>query len=189
MPSITSNHSGEARLYFEAIYNATREMTAVDARAIAQLPQRENLLARPYNDCCRICHFPGHDCDSIWNANACRLALTSTICFWEDMIVHIKGLCNIDSAFFAALSENYATYEMRLDSSPLLGTTFEEIFANRLTRNYLKFQNHYARIRSKAEVILSDFELGKYDFITRELNYYLLRGATRKYRDNCLFHL
>lgn len=180
MPSSDSPRSAQARLSFEALFKATREMTPVGAKGIPECPKRDNLLARPIHNVCRICHYPGHQCDSVKRANSCRVAIMSTIRFWEDMADHIICLYRASDDFHDAIDDNVPTYAMRLDSSPLQGNTFEQIFVNRLTRNYLRFQSHYASIRPKAMVILNDQDRNKYEMITRDLNEFLLKSSSRK---------
>lgn len=176
-----SSHSDDhVRLALDALSKAVREMTPVGSKTIPSSPARFNLLARPHYQTCRICHYPGHQCNKINQANSCRVAIMSTVGFWEDMTVHISYLYSFHEPFHNAILENKPTYDMRLDTAPLKGKNFEEIFVNRLTRNYLKFQSHFAGIRPKAQVILGEKDIARYEAVSKKLNDFLLKEMSRK---------
>jgi hypothetical protein len=170
--------SNEVNIAWAALSNAVRELTPVGYKPIPPNPVRMNLLARSHTFRCRICNYPGHQCDNIANSTACRTAITSTIGFWEDMAVHISNLYSTHDAFNFAIRANEPTYAMRLDNSPLKGIKFEDIFVDRLTRNYLKFQSHFAGIKPKAMKILQQEDLEQYEAVTKTLNDFLLKGQS-----------
>jgi hypothetical protein len=177
--SSPQNQTDQVRFTFEALRNAVREMTAVGAKAIPINPRRFNLLARPHTQTCNICKYPGHQSNNVNDANACRVAIMGTVGFWEDMAAHISYLYSIHENFHNAINANNPVYKMRLDNCPPLGSSFEEIFVNRLTRNYLKFQSHFASIRPKAQHILSQHDQQRYENTTKKLNDFLLKEASR----------
>lgn len=53
------------------------------------------------------------------------------------MAGHISTLYGAHEPFYAAVNASKPTYAMRLDDYPPPGKSFEEIFVNRLTCNYL----------------------------------------------------
>ena len=182
--SASSNNQEQLRVSMEALQAACRDMTPVGAKAIPPSPVRFNLLAQPLRSTptCRICKYPGHQTNDLNNANACRIAVMSTVGFWEDIAVHVAFLCGAHEDFATAIKAIEPTYEMRLDDSPLKGKSFVEIFVNRLTRNYLKFQAHFKGIRPKAMVFLSRDHYQRYEAVTLKLNEFLLKGQTCKSR-------
>lgn len=174
------NCSTEIHVSWEALSKAVRELTPVGYKPIPPCPVRMNLLARSHTSVCRVCHYPGHQSDSTAKSTTCRMAIMSTIGFWEDMAIHISCLYNSHDAFNSAIRANEPTYEMRLDNTPLKGLKFEEIFVNRLTRNYLRFQSHFACIKPKAMKILQQEDSERYEAVTQKLNDFLLKGQSRK---------
>lgn len=180
MSSSPDNDKEQVRMALDALNSAVREMTPVGTKIIPASPNRFNLLARPHRQACRICNYPGHQSENIQKSNGCHIAIMSTVGFWENIVVHIAVLYSDHKQFHAAITENNPTYNMRLDNSPLVGKTFVEIFVNRLTCNYLKFQSHFSGIRPKAMVILQEHDLERYDTVTKKLNDFLLKGQTCK---------
>jgi CCR4-NOT transcription complex subunit 2 len=155
-------------------------MTPVGSKAIPQNPVCFNLLARSqYGQTkCRICNYPGHQSPSLANSRACHAAIMSTIDFWADMAVHISMLYSLHEPFHKAIVNNEPAYAMRLDTWPMKGRTYEEIFVERLAANYLKFQSHFAGIRPKAKVMLTEEEMKRYEDVTGRLDDYLLKGRS-----------
>jgi CCR4-NOT transcription complex subunit 2 len=108
------------------------------------------------------------------------VALMSTVGWWEDVAVHGAFLYEVHEEFRKAANANEPDYEMRHDSSPIKGKTFEEIFVNRLTRNYLKFQAHFNTIRPKAMKFLHEHDVARFQQVSTKLNDLLLKGQTCK---------
>ncbi|KAF1843552.1 uncharacterized protein K460DRAFT_288673 [Cucurbitaria berberidis CBS 394.84] len=157
---------------------AVREMTPTGAKPVPTNPHRFNLLARHLNAGCRICSLPGHQSDNIKKAATCRTALLSLIGFWEDIAADVSFLYQQSERFQKAIVANRPTYEMRLDNGPLTGGDLEVVLVDRLTRNWLKFQAHFSRIRAKANVVLDEGDLGRYERVLQNLNGFLLGGLT-----------
>jgi hypothetical protein len=178
MTSLAGDRSACVCLALDAISKAVREMTPVGAKNIPINPVRQNLLARPQKPICRICRYPGHESSNVENASACRAAFMSTVGFWEDMSTHVQLLYVEDEKFAIAVRTSKPTYDMRTDGSPLKGQLFEDIFVNRLTCNYLKFQAHFAGIRPKAEVFLRKSDKERYVAVTQTLNEFILGGLS-----------
>ncbi|KAF2019341.1 hypothetical protein BU24DRAFT_459026 [Aaosphaeria arxii CBS 175.79] len=163
----------------EVLAGAVRAMTAVGADSSQGNTSITNALARPHHgSLCRICHLPGHHSDHISQADACLTEILKLFEFWDEMKTHILFLYSFHDPFKAAIDEQEPTYEMRLNSSPLRGQTFEQIYVNRLTSNYLKFQAHFARIRAKAVYLMSAKEAEYYGAVVEDLNDVLLKGKT-----------
>jgi CCR4-NOT transcription complex subunit 2 len=158
-----------------------REMTPAGAKPVPTNPSRFNLLARPINNGCRVCGIPGHSSNSIQASGTCRTALLSLIGFWEDVSVHISALYQHSERFQKAIVANNPTYDMRLDGGGLKGGDLEDVLVERLTRGWLKFLAHFSRIRAKANAMLTDVDLGRYEVVSRNLNGFLLDGLTRKW--------
>ena len=108
------------------------------------------------------------------------MAIMSTVNFWEDMADHISHLYQESERFQKAIVNSKATYEMRLDGSPKIGGSMEEVIVHSLTKNYLKFQSHFTGIRLKAVRILRDEDMTRYERVSKMLNGFLLDGCTRK---------
>lgn len=70
---------------------------------------------------------------------------------------------------------------MRLDNAKVVGGCMEEVIVNGLTKNYLKFQSHYAGIRPKVMVFMQEGDGERYKEITGRLNDFLLHGASCEY--------
>ena len=181
MSSPTNGNADLVRQTLIVLSAAVREMTPTGAKLIPTHPDRFNLLARPSHAGCRICGLPGHQSDSIKKASLCRTAILSVIGFWEDLVPHISFLYQHSERFQKAIVANQPTYEMRLDDGPLKGGDLEAVLVDRLTRNWLKFQAHFSRIRAKANVLLDEGELGRYERVGQNLNGFLLNGLTRKF--------
>ncbi|KAF2260738.1 hypothetical protein CC78DRAFT_584521 [Lojkania enalia] len=168
----------------QQLAGAVREMTPLGAKTIPKNPERFNLLARPYRygqSTCSVCKYPGHQCSSVRNAGKngpCRNAIMSTVGFWEDVSAHIAALYQSHQRFADAIKKNVATYDMRLDNSAQIGGSIEEVIVNCLTRNYLKFQSHFAGIRPKAAAILDKNDYARYEGVTHRLNEFLLHGSS-----------
>ncbi|KAF2705675.1 hypothetical protein K504DRAFT_484505 [Pleomassaria siparia CBS 279.74] len=178
--SFQSPSSDEIRSELMALAVVVREMNPHGTRPIPTNPDRFNLLARSWKNTCRMCNLPGHTSSSVEKADACRVAIMSTVGFWEDVADHISHLYRESERFHNAISEMMATYEMRLDSSPKISGSTEEVIVHSLTKNYLKFQSHFAGIRPKAVKILRNEDLARLERINRTLNAFLLDGYTRK---------
>jgi hypothetical protein len=174
------NGAEQSRLRLMALSNAVREMVPAGTRSIPTKPERFNLLARPWKDTCRFCNLPGHYSTSTEKASACRTAIMSTISFWEDMADHISHLYQESERFQKAIANSKATYEMRLDGSPKISGSLEEVIVHSLTKNYLKFQSHFTRIWPKAVRILREEDMARYERVSNILNGFLLNGSTRK---------
>jgi CCR4-NOT transcription complex subunit 2 len=156
-------------------------MTPAGAKAIPSNPVRFNLLARPVTNGCRICGFPGHSSANVKASTACRVAILSLIGFWEDVAAHVSFLYRSSDRFQKAIVANKPKYEMRLDDGGLKGGDLEDVLVERLTRGWLKFLAHFARIRAKANVMLSQEDLGAYEVAVRNLSGFLLDGMTCKF--------
>jgi hypothetical protein len=170
----------ESRLRLMALSNAVREMVPAGTRSIPTNPEHFNLLARPWKDTCRFCNLPGHHSTSTEKASACRTAIMSTVSFWEDMFNHISHLYQESERFQKAIAGSKATYEMRLDESPKISGSMEEVIVHSLTKNYLKFQSHFTGIRPKAVRILKEEDMARYERVSKTLDEFLLDGYTRK---------
>jgi CCR4-NOT transcription complex subunit 2 len=168
-----------------ALSAAVREMTPTGAKAIPANPSRFNLLARPSSNNCRICGLPGHSSANVQQSVRCRTAIVSLIGFWEDAANHVSFLYQHSDRFQRAVQENKPTYEMRLDNGGLKGGDIEDVLVERLTRGWLKFQSHISRNRAKANVILDEAELGRYEDVSQNLNGFLLNGLTCKSCARC----
>jgi CCR4-NOT transcription complex subunit 2 len=153
-------------------------MTPAGAKPVSSTPSRFNLLARPNFNSCRVCGLPGHSSPNINILSACRTALLSIVGFWEDMLAHVSFLYQHSDRFKKAVVTNEPTYEMRLDDGDLKGGDLENVLVERLTRSWLKFASHFARIRAKANVILIDADLVRYQVVLQNLNGFLLHGMT-----------
>lgn len=186
-PSDTTD-AEQVRRALMALSTVVREMAPAGAKKIPTAPERFNLLARPHHDTCRICNLPGHHSPSAQKAAACRVAILSLIGFWEDVSGKVSCLYNSSTRFNKAITNSVATYEMRLDDAPLVGGDIEVVLVDRLTRNYLKFQSHFARIRAKANVILNEQGIARYEKVSQTLNGFFLNGQTRKSPQQCLGH-
>jgi CCR4-NOT transcription complex subunit 2 len=176
----TGTHADCVRQSLVILSTVVREMTPAGAKPIPMNPLRINLLARPVNNGCRVCGIPGHSSTNIQASSACRTALQSVIGFWEDTTVHISSLYQHSERFQKAIVANKPTYEMRLDGGGLKGGDLEDVLVERLTRGWLKFLAHFSRIRAKANAMLTDADLGRYDVVSRNLNGFLLDGLTCK---------
>jgi hypothetical protein len=172
----------QSLLFLSAV---VREMTPAGAKAIPSNPARFNLLARPVTNGCRICGFPGHSSTNIKASTACRVAILSLIGFWEDVAAHVSFVYRSSDRFQKAIVANKPTYEMRLDDGGLKGGDLEDVLVERLTRGWLKFLAHFARIRAKANVMLSQEDLGAYEVAVRNLSGFLLDGMTCKFALLC----
>lgn len=164
-----------------ALSAVAREMTPAGAKPIPAQPNRFNLLARPITKGCRICGIPGHSSANTNCSSACRTALLSLIGFWEDVGDHVALLYRDSERFQKAICANEPTYEMRLDAGGLKGGDLEDVLVERLTRGWMKFHAHFARIRAKANVILTEADVGRYEELARKLRGFLLNGMTRKF--------
>lgn len=181
MSSPANDNADRVRKALVVLSAAVREMTPTGAKPVPTHPDRFNLLARPSHSACRICALPGHHADNIKNAALCRDAILSLIGFWEDINPHISFLYQHSERFQKAVVTNQPTYAMRLDDGPVQGGDLEGVLVDRLTRNWLKFQAHFARIRAKANVLLDAEELGRHERVGQNLNGFLLNGLTRKF--------
>lgn len=180
MSSLQPLDEDGVRCTLKTLLDVTREMTWAGGKTIPATPVRFNLLARPQSSTCRVCGLAGHQSQSVNKAEACRVALLSLINFWEDQAQNLKPLYHSSLRFSMALANNKPIYEMRLDDTPPIAGDVEIVIVDRLTRNYLKFLNHFARIRAKAMVILSETDRYRYDYVTEVLNDLLLKGQTRE---------
>ncbi|CAO2652970.1 Nn.00g023810.m01.CDS01 [Neocucurbitaria sp. VM-36] len=178
MSFTTNDDADSVRQNLVALSAAVREMIPAGAKPMPTVPERFNLLARPSHAGCRICGLPGHQSNNINKATACRTAMLSLIGFWEDIATHVSFLYQHAERFRQAIVANRPTYEMRLDDGPVKGGDLEVVLVDRLTRNWLKFQAHLARIRAKANVVLEERELVRYETVTANLNGFLLDGLT-----------
>ncbi|KAH7064152.1 hypothetical protein BKA63DRAFT_586722 [Paraphoma chrysanthemicola] len=175
-PSVCDAAQIRTSLMFLA--QVVREMTPAGAKPIPSNPSRFNLLARPAFNACRVCGLPGHLSTNIKTAAACRGAILSLTGFWEDIAGHVSFLCRGHDRFHKAILDNKPTYEMRLDNGGLKGGDLEDVLVERLTCGWLKFLAHFARIRAKANVILSQQDLTEYEIGVRNLSEFLLNGLT-----------
>ncbi|CAI6337558.1 unnamed protein product [Periconia digitata] len=173
-----------------ALSEAVREMTPLGAKRIPAAPDRFNMLvcypgyfetARSYNNNnCRICDLPGHHSTNVKNAAACHTAIISLLGFWEEQAQNIKFLYSTSNRFYDAVQKMTVTYDMRLDSLTQVGGSMEEVIADRMTRNYLKFQAWFARVQAKLNAILDMEGLDgkRYEEISALLNRRLLKGES-----------
>ncbi|PSN69278.1 hypothetical protein BS50DRAFT_491107 [Corynespora cassiicola Philippines] len=170
----------DTRIYLslKGLYDAVREMNPAGAKPIPAQPNCFNFLARPHLKTCHVCSLAGHSSENAHNATACRIALMSTIRFWENMSSEIIFLYKASTRFNNAIKSNVATYDMRLNNSPVVGGSMETVLVHSLTHNYLNFQAHCARIRAKANLFLNEVDLCRYDEVSETLNKYLLNGYT-----------
>ncbi|KAF2877522.1 hypothetical protein BDV95DRAFT_601905 [Massariosphaeria phaeospora] len=168
----------EIRVGLTALSNLVREMIPSGAKPIPANPDRFNLLARPGYKTCRVCGLPGHECHRVDKAVACRVAMLSLIGFWEDVAAQLAFLYSKSRRFQEAVCANVATYEMRVDGTPLKSGAMEVVVLDRLTRNYLKLVSLYARIRPKALHFMHKADLARYESVTKTLNGFLLDGLT-----------
>lgn len=159
-----------------------RQMTPAGAKPVPTTPSNFNLLARPVHNGCRICSLPGHSSANIKSSAACRIALLSLIGFWENVVPHISLLYKHSERFQKAIIASEPTYDMRLDDGGLKGGATEDVLVERLTRNWLKFVAHFARVRAKANVILGEVEIARYERLARTMNGFFLNGLTRELR-------
>jgi CCR4-NOT transcription complex subunit 2 len=164
-------HADRVRQSLVILSTVVREMTPAGAKPIPTNPSR-----------CRVCGIPGHSSTNIQASGACRTALLSIIGFWEDITIHISSLYQHSERFQKAIVANKPTYEMRLDGGGLKGGDLEDVLVERLTRGWLKFLAHFSRIRAKANAMLTDADLGRYEGVSRNLNGFLLDGLTCKLR-------
>ncbi|KAF1913246.1 hypothetical protein BDU57DRAFT_349086 [Ampelomyces quisqualis] len=155
-----------------------REMTPAGAKPIPAQPTCFNLLARPITNGCRICGIPGHSSANTKSSSACRAALLSLTSFWEDVGNHVALLYQHSERFQKAICANEPTYEMRLDAGGLKGGDLEAVLVERLTRGWMKFHAHFSRIRAKANVILTEADMARYEALARKLRGFLLNGMT-----------
>lgn len=164
-----------------ALSEVVREMTPLGAKQIPAAPRRFNMLARTYNNCCRICNLPGHQSANVKNSAACRTAVLSLFRFWEDQGRNIQYLYATSHRFNDAVNKSHPTYDMRLDNHTQVGGSMEEVVVDRMTRNYLKFQAWFSRVQAKMLVILDmEGQDGRlYGEITALLNDVLLKGQSR----------
>ncbi|KAF2734551.1 hypothetical protein EJ04DRAFT_436846 [Polyplosphaeria fusca] len=171
--------SQEVRNILVILMSVVRQMTFSGTVPIPSSLVRFNLLASPMRmSRCFVCNYPGHNASHIDKPIGCRAAIMSTIGFWEDVVAHITKLSQLHGRFAEALEEQVVTYQMRLEEAPHIAGNIEQVIVSHLTRNYLKFQSHYSSIRPKAYRILDSRDLERYDEITKQLNTYLLQGAT-----------
>ncbi|KAF1946843.1 hypothetical protein EJ02DRAFT_393229 [Clathrospora elynae] len=177
----SDNDADRIRQSLMTLSAAVREMTPIGAKPIPATPDRFNFLARPSSSsCCRICALPGHQSPNITKAAFCRLALLSLVGFWEDIAAHVSFLYEHSERFQKAVQKNEPTYEMRLHDSgpPLKGGGIEEVLTERLTRNWVKFLAHVARIRAKVNVVLGEAEVTGLERVVKGLSGFLLDGLT-----------
>jgi CCR4-NOT transcription complex subunit 2 len=158
-------------------------MTPAGAKPIPANPVRFNLLARPIttSTACHVCNLPGHSSPSIKSTAACRNALLSLITFWQDTISHVSSLYSSSERFKAAIVANKPSYEMRLDNGGVKGGDIEVVIVEKLTRSWLKFVSHVARIRARVNMILDEEEVGRLGEMERMGNGFLMDGMTCKF--------
>ncbi|PVH98950.1 hypothetical protein DM02DRAFT_595203 [Periconia macrospinosa] len=179
--SVLSNSTPDRRALM-ALSEAVREMTPLGAKQIPAAPSRFNMLARTYNNACRICNLPGHQSANVKNAAACRDAVLSLFRFWEDQAQNIEFLYTTSHRFHDAVNKVNATYDMRLDNHTQVAGSMEEVVVDRMTKNYLKFQTWFSRVQAKMLVILDmEGQDGRlYGEFSALLNNLLLKGESCK---------
>jgi hypothetical protein len=170
------------RQHMMILCDAVREMSPAGALPIPVNPSHFNLLARPHYNSCRVCGMPGHSSLNINTHSGCHTALLSMVGFWEDMLAHVSFLYSYSNRFKKAITDNEPTYDMRLDDGSLKGGALESVLVERLTRSWLKFAAHFARIRAKANIIMTEIDLNRYEVVHKDLNEYLLNGLTCKFQ-------
>ncbi|KAJ4363175.1 transcriptional regulator [Neocucurbitaria cava] len=167
--------------YLETLSAAVREMTPYGALPVPAVPRCFNLLARPVHGGCRICGLPGHHSNNINNAVACHTAIVSLIGFWEDITNPVSFLYRHSGRFKQAIEENEPTYEMRNNDGPVKGGDIEVVLVDHLTKNYLKFQAFWQKIRPQAHTLLAEPELMWFVSVSMTLDGFLLNRLSRKF--------
>ncbi|KAH6872540.1 hypothetical protein BKA58DRAFT_400762 [Alternaria rosae] len=165
MSSPGSNDAEHVRQTLTKLSVAVRELTPAGAKQVPQSPDRFNLLARPTHGGCRICGLPGHQSTDVHHSAACRVALLSLIGFWEDIADHVAFLYQYSERFQKAIQANEPTYVMRLDNRPLKGGDMEVVLVDR-------------GIRAKANVILNEDDLARYERVAKNLEGFFLDALT-----------
>lgn len=181
MSSSSNGSADQVRQNLETLSAAVREMTPYGALPVPAVPQRFNLLARPVLDGCRICGLPGHHSDKNSNASACRIAIISLIGFWNDVTNPVSFLYRYSGRFKQAIAENEPTYEMRNNDGPVKGGDIEVVLVDHLTKNYLKFQAFWQKIRPLAHALLAEPELMWFVSVSMTLDGFLLNRLSRKF--------
>jgi hypothetical protein len=171
----------QVRQTLMTLSQAVRQMTPSGAKPIPTNPARFNLLARPVHNGCRVCGLPGHQSANVKQAATCRTALLSLIGFWEDVAGHISFLYGHSDRFQKAIQASKPTYEMRLDNGTLRGGDMEVVLVDGLTKSFLKFLSHMRGIRAKANVILGEQEVARYERAVKTVEGFLLNGLTCKF--------
>jgi hypothetical protein len=100
--------------------------------------------------------------------------------FWEDVAIYVSFFNEHSDRFQKAVQNNKPTYEMRLDNGPLSRGDMEVVLVDGLTRNFLNFLTHVRVVRAKANVILQEQEVARYERVAGSVEEFLPDGLTCK---------